>query len=69
VSEQPAQTMAEIIAALPEEEWFVLMLHFKANLSIAEISAKIGAPERAVASVLSAARARLQASLNFPSPG
>lgn len=61
--------MAELIAALPEEERVVLMLHFKANLSIVEIAAKIGAPERAVASVLAAARARLQASLNFPSPG
>jgi DNA-directed RNA polymerase specialized sigma24 family protein len=68
VNESAPLTLAELIDSLPEEERVVLMLHFVRNFSIKEIAAAIGAPERAVLSVLTSGRARLQASLNFPSP-
>jgi RNA polymerase sigma factor (sigma-70 family) len=60
--------MAQVIEALPEEERVILMLHYVRNLSTEQIAKAIGAPERAVAGVLAAGRARLQASFNFPSP-
>jgi DNA-directed RNA polymerase specialized sigma24 family protein len=60
-------TLAQMIAALPEEERVILTLYFGKNLSISEIAGKIGVPERAVVSVLIAGRARIQAAFNFPS--
>jgi RNA polymerase sigma factor (sigma-70 family) len=56
-----------LIAALPEEERVILMLYFVKNLSIAEIAAKIGVPERSVRTVLESGRSRLRSTLDFPS--
>ncbi len=64
--EQQNQTLAEFIAALPEEERIVLTLHFLRQNSIADIAAKIGVPERAVRAVLASGRARLSSAFNFP---
>ena len=61
------RTLAQLIAALPEEERVILMLYFVKNLSIAEIAAKIGAPERSVRTVLESGRSRLRSTLDFPS--
>lgn len=60
-------TLAQLIAALPEEERVILTLYFGKNLSISQIAGKIGVPERAVVSVLISGRARIQGALNFPS--
>jgi RNA polymerase sigma factor (sigma-70 family) len=65
VAEKP--TLAQLIAALPEEERIILMLYFVKNLSIAEIATKIGAPERSVRTVLESGRSRLRSTLDFPS--
>jgi RNA polymerase sigma factor (sigma-70 family) len=59
--------LAQLIAALPEEERIILMLYFVKNLSIAEIATKIGAPERSVRTVLESGRTRLRSTLDFPS--
>ncbi|MGA0901379.1 MAG: RNA polymerase sigma factor [Candidatus Nanopelagicaceae bacterium] len=65
MAEKP--TLAQLIAALPEEERIILMLYFVKNLSIAEIATKIGAPERSVRTVLESGRSRLRSTLDFPS--
>jgi RNA polymerase sigma factor (sigma-70 family) len=65
VAEKP--TLAQLIAALPEEERVVLLLYFVKNLSTAEIATKIGVPERSVRTVLESGRSRLRSSLDFPS--
>jgi len=67
VSEKEKATLAELIASLPEEERVILMLHFVKNLSVREIAAKIGVPERSVSTVLASGRARLRSTLDFPS--
>ncbi len=64
--EHQKQTLAEFIAALPEEERIVLTLHFLRQNSNADIAAKIGVPERAVSAVLASGRARLSSAFNFP---
>jgi RNA polymerase sigma factor (sigma-70 family) len=62
-----SQTLAELIAALPEEERVVLTLHYLRQQTAAQIAVKIGVPERAVSAVLASGRARLSAAFNFPS--
>jgi len=65
VAEKP--TLAQLIAALPEEERIILMLYFVKNVSTAEIAAKIGVTERSVRTVLESGRSRLRSTLDFPS--
>lgn len=67
MTERSPLTLAELISSLPEEERVILTLHFVKSLSTSEIATRIGAPERAIVAVLAAGRARLAASLNFPS--
>lgn len=67
MSEKEKSTLAELIASLPEEERVILILHFVKNLSVREIAAKIGVPERSVSTVLASGRARLRSTLDFPS--
>ena len=67
MAERKAQTLAELIDSLPEEERIVLLLYFAKNLSVADIAAKIGVPERSVAVVLASGRARLRSTFDFPS--
>jgi RNA polymerase sigma factor (sigma-70 family) len=67
MAERKAQTLAELIESLPEEERIVLLLYFAKNLSVADIATKIGVPERSVAAVLASGRARLRSSFDFPS--
>ena len=67
MSEKEKATLAELIASLPEEERVILMLHFVKNLSVREIAAKIGVPERSISTVLASGRARLRSTLYFPS--
>ncbi len=67
MSEKEKATLAELIASLPEEERVILMLHFVKNLSVREIAAKIGVPERSISTVLASGRARLRSTLDFPS--
>ena len=65
MAEKP--TLAQLIAALPEEERIILMLYFVKNLSTAEIATKMGVPERSVRTVLESGRSRLRSTLDFPS--
>ncbi|CAB4655334.1 MAG: sigma-70 family RNA polymerase sigma factor [Actinobacteria bacterium] len=60
-----AETLAQLIASLPEEERIILTLHYLRNLSTEEIAANLHVPERAVVAVIAAGRQRLTSRLNL----
>lgn len=60
-----AQTLAEFLASLPEEERVILSLYYVKSLSAQEIAGVLGVPERSVAVVIIAGRARLTSRLNL----
>ena len=60
-----AQTLAEFLAGLPEEERIILTLFYVKSLSAEEIAGVLGVPERSVAVVIIAGRARLTMGLNL----
>jgi DNA-directed RNA polymerase specialized sigma24 family protein len=53
------KTIAELIAALPEEERLILTMHLVKMASVTEIAKKLGVPERAVKSVITSGKLRL----------
>jgi len=57
--EGDGKTIAELINTLPEEERLILTLHLVNMISTSEIAEKLGAPERAVISVIATGRSRL----------
>lgn len=54
-----AQTLAELLASLPEEERIILTLYYVKSLSSAEIAQMLRVPERSVTHVIISGRARL----------
>lgn len=62
---KPAKTLADVLAALPDEERIILTMHLLRNLSAAQIAESIGVPERAVLSLIASGKARLSAQLKF----
>jgi RNA polymerase sigma factor (sigma-70 family) len=56
--------IADLLANLPEEERFILTLHYLKGLSAQEIAKTLGVPERAVISVITSGKARLLSALN-----
>lgn len=60
-----AETLAQLLASLPEEERVILTLHYLRNLSPAEIATILHVPERAVIHVIAAGRVRLTSRLNL----
>jgi RNA polymerase sigma factor (sigma-70 family) len=63
--EQPP-TIAEVIAGLPEEERFILTLHYLKGMSAHEIAEALGVPPRAVMAVIEGGKRRLLVVLDFP---
>jgi RNA polymerase sigma factor (sigma-70 family) len=61
----PAKTLAEVLAALPDEERIILTMHLLRGLSAPEIAELIGVPERAVSSLITSGKARLSAQVGF----
>ena len=53
------ETLAQILAALPEEQRFILTLHYVKGLSQKEIAKTLGVPERAVSTVIVSGKSRL----------
>ena len=53
------KTLAEVLAALPDEERIILVMHYLRSLSPSEIAEKLGVPERSVAAVIATGKARL----------
>jgi len=53
------QTLAELLASLPEEERIILTLHYLRSQSSSEIASLLRVPERAVIVVIESGKARL----------
>ena len=60
-----AQTLAELLASLPEEERIILTLHYVRSLTAAEIAEMLKVPERSVTRIILIGRARLTTGLNI----
>jgi DNA-directed RNA polymerase specialized sigma24 family protein len=59
------QTIAEMLAALPEEERFILTLHYLKGKSAPEIAALLSVPERSVIVVIDSGKRRIAAQLGL----
>jgi DNA-directed RNA polymerase specialized sigma24 family protein len=60
-----AETLAQFLASLPEEERIILTLHYVKAISPEAIATMLNVPERAVAHVIALGRARLTSRLNL----
>ena len=60
-----SETLAQLLASLPEEERIILSLYYLRSLSSAEIAQILHVPERAVSTVIITGRTRLTARLNM----
>jgi DNA-directed RNA polymerase specialized sigma24 family protein len=52
-------TLAEVLASLPDEERFILTMHYLRQMSPLQISQLLSVPEQAVEGVISSGKARL----------
>lgn len=60
-----AETLAQFLDRLPEEERIILTLHYVKDVSPQAIASLLNVPERAVSHVIATGRARLTARLNL----
>lgn len=58
-----AQTLAELLASLPEEERIILTLHYLRSLSPSQIADLLGVPERSVVTIIQTGRIHMIAFL------
>jgi len=58
-------TLAEVLAALPEEERFILTMHYLRSMSPADIAQSLSVPVRSVEAVIHSGKARLSAILGL----
>jgi len=65
LSAMTAETLAQFLARLPEEERIILTLHYVKDVSPQRIASMLNVPERAVSHVIVTGRARLTARLNL----
>ena len=56
--------LSELLASLPEEERFILTMHYIRSMTAQEIAKTLGVPERAVQSVITSGKSRLLSALN-----
>ncbi len=59
------KTLAELLASLPEEERFILTLHYLRSKSASEIAQLLGVPEKSVKVVIDSGKKRLTAFLGI----
>jgi len=59
------QTLAELLASLPEEERFILTLHYLRSKSSSEIAELLSVPEKSVIVVIESGKKRLTAILSI----
>ena len=64
-SSKNPQTLAELLASLPEEERIILTLHYLRSKTSVEIAALLSVPDRAVIAVNESGKARLKAELGL----
>lgn len=60
-----SETLAQVLASLPEEERIILTLHYVKAASAEDIAKMLNVPERAVVHVIASGRARLASRLNL----
>ena len=53
------KTLSEVLAALPDEERIILVMHYLRSMPPSEIAQKLGVPERSVTAVIASGKARL----------
>ena len=63
---KPAPSIAELLASLPEDERFILSLHYVKGMATIEIAQTLGVPHKAVNSVIERGKKRLLEALDFP---
>lgn len=56
--------IGELLESLPEEERFILSMHYLRSMSAKDIAAVLGVPEKAVQSVITSGKSRLLSALN-----
>ena len=56
--------LSELLSSLPEEERFILTMHYIRSMTAKEIAEPLGVPERAVQSVITSGKSRLLSALN-----
>ena len=59
------QSVAQALASLPEEERFILTMHFMKSMSAQEIASVLGVPERSVSALIISGKARIHLILGF----
>jgi DNA-directed RNA polymerase specialized sigma24 family protein len=64
-SSKNPQTLAELLASLPEEERIILTLHYLRSKTSVEIAALLSVPDRAVIAVIESGKARLKGELGL----
>jgi DNA-directed RNA polymerase specialized sigma24 family protein len=63
---KPVPTLADLLATLPDEERFILTLHYLKGIPAEEIAEKLGVPHKSVLAVVDMGKKRLLAALDFP---
>lgn len=61
-----APSLAELLASLPEEERFILSLHYVKGMDTVQIAVTLDVPQKAVVSVIEQGKRRLLTALDFP---
>jgi RNA polymerase sigma factor (sigma-70 family) len=59
------KTLAEVLAALPEEERIILTLSYLRQMTTPEIASLLGVPEKSVEAVITLGKARLKSELGI----
>ena len=59
------ETIAQLLASLPEEERIILTLHYLRGKSSGDIAILLQVPERAVVAVISSGKSRLKGHLGI----
>jgi RNA polymerase sigma factor (sigma-70 family) len=62
----PVPSIAELMATLPEEERFMLSLHYVKGMETDEIAQTLGVRHQAVKTVIAQGKKRLLEGLDFP---
>jgi len=59
------QTLAQVLASLPEEERIILTMHLLKSMTPAQIASVFGVPERSAEAIITQGKARLSAILGI----
>jgi RNA polymerase sigma factor (sigma-70 family) len=59
------QTLAEVLASLPEEERIILTMHLLKSMSPGQIASVLGVPERSVEAIIKQGKSRLSGILGI----